>query len=155
MELILWRHAEAETGDVDQPDATRALTQKGQKQAEKMAEWLDRVLPNSCKILTSPALRTVQTAKALGRKFKIAPGLATDSTAEAVLKAAHWPASREPVLVVGHQPILGHVAALLLTGQQNDWTLRKGAICWIARRAKDETHANFIRVVMGPDLVGK
>ena len=59
MELILWRHAEAEMGE---PDEGRALTAKGHKQAWKMAEWLDHNLPNSCKILVSPATRTVQTA---------------------------------------------------------------------------------------------
>ncbi|KIF81671.1 SixA phosphatase family protein [Noviherbaspirillum autotrophicum] len=155
MELILWRHAEAEAGDIDQPDAARALTPKGQKQAAKMAEWLDRVLPNTCRVLTSPTTRTVQTASALGRKFKIMPHLGPDSTAEEVLEAAHWPTSREPVLIVGHQPFLGQIAALLITGQRDEWTLRKGAICWIAQRVKDETDANFIRAVMGPDLVGK
>ena len=37
MDLILWRHAEAEAGE---PDDGRALTSKGHKQAEKMAAWL-------------------------------------------------------------------------------------------------------------------
>lgn len=153
MELILWRHAEAEPGE---PDEARALTAKGHKQASKMAGWLDRHLPNSCKILVSPAVRTVQTAEALGRKFKIHPALAPDSTPEKILAAANWPNSREPLLVVvGHQPVLGHLAAALITGLQQDWTIRKGSICWIAQKAEGEAPANYLKLVLAPDMVGK
>jgi len=94
MELILWRHAEAELGE---PDEGRALTGKGHKQAWKMADWLDRNLPETCRILVSPATRTLQTAEALGRKFKVHPDLAPDKTAAQLLAAANWPDSREPV----------------------------------------------------------
>lgn len=152
MELILWRHAEAEMGE---PDEGRALTAKGHKQALRMAEWLDHNLPNSCKIMVSPATRAVQTAEALKRKFKIVPDLAPDSTAERILTAAHWPDSREPVLIVGHQPTLGQVASTLLTGSPQDWTIRKGNVWWIVRRERDDTHDHFIRSVMAPDLLAK
>lgn len=152
MELILWRHAEAEMGE---PDEGRALTAKGQKQAARMAEWLDRNLPNSCRIMVSPATRAVQTADALGRKYKIVPDLSPDATAERVLAATHWPDSREPVLIVGHQPTLGQVAATLLTGQPQEWTIRKGNIWWIVQREREGVTEHFIRSVMGPDLVGK
>jgi phosphohistidine phosphatase len=152
MELILWRHAEAEMGE---PDEGRALTAKGHKQASKMAEWLDHNLPNSCRIMVSPATRAVQTAEALKRKFKIVPDLAPDSTAERILSAAHWPDSREPVLIVGHQPTLGQVASTILTGVPQDWTIRKGNVWWIVRRERDDTHDHFIRSVMAPDLLAK
>jgi len=152
MELILWRHAEAEMGS---PDETRALTTKGHKQAAKMADWLDRNLPNSCKILSSPATRTVQTAEALGRKFKIVPQLAPGATAEQVLAAAHWPDSREPVLIVGHQPTLGEVAALLIDGAPHEWTIRKANAWWISQRERGDATDNFIRAIMSPELVGK
>lgn len=155
MELILWRHAEAEPGNPDLPDAERALTAKGQKQAAKMGEWLDRNLPNSCRILSSPAVRTVQTAKALGRKFKTHPALATDTTAEAILAAANWPEKQEPIVIVGHQPTLGRVASLLVAGVEQDWALRKGAICWIAQKADGETSTVYIKAVLPPDLSGK
>lgn len=159
MELILWRHAEAEIGD---PDASRSLTARGHKQAWKMAEWLDASLPNSCRILVSPAVRTIQTAEALGRKFKIVAELAPGCTAEQVLAAAHWPDSREPVLIVGHQPTLGQAASLLIAGQQQDWTIRKGNAWWIVQRERDtQTEgseaitASYLRAVMAPDLVRK
>ncbi|MES2933879.1 MAG: phosphohistidine phosphatase SixA [Pseudomonadota bacterium] len=149
MELILWRHAEAEIGE---PDEGRTLTTKGHKQAERMAEWLDRHLPQTCKILSSPATRTMQTVEALGRKYKTLPELATDSTPEKILRAANWPNSREPVLIVGHQPTLGQVAALLITGTPQDWTVRKGNVWWLAQRERGDVSTTFLKAVMTPDL---
>jgi phosphohistidine phosphatase len=152
MELILWRHAEAEPGE---PDEGRALTAKGHKQASKMAEWLDRNLPDTCRILVSPARRTVQTAEALGRKFKIHPGLAPDADAEEILSIVNWPEAREPVLIVGHQPTLGRVAALILTGAEQDWTIRKSTALWIGRKDRGDISSTYLKAVMAPDLVGK
>ena len=150
MDLILWRHAEAEIGE---PDDGRLLTARGIKQANRMAEWLDRHLPNGCKILVSPASRTLQTAKALNRKFKIHPGLAQDASAQSLIAAANWPDNREPVVLVGHQPALGQLAALLLAGTEQDWTIRKGNVWWIARRERDAVTETFLRTVITPDLL--
>ena len=150
MDLILWRHAEAEIGE---PDDGRLLTSKGIKQANRMAEWLDRHLPNSCKILVSPASRTVQTAKALHRKSKIDGRLAQDTTAKALMEAANWPNAREPVVLVGHQPALGQLAALLVAGVEQNWTIKKGSIWWIARRDQDAATENYVRAVVSPDLM--
>lgn len=152
MELILWRHAEAEPGE---PDEARALTGKGHKQAWKMAEWLDRTLPNGCKILVSPTVRTVQTAEALGRKFKIHPELGPATTPEIILHTAHWPDGREPVLIIGHQPSLGRLAALLLSGTAQDWPIRKASAWWIAQKEIEGQCSNYLRAVMAPDLVVK
>src|SRR5262245_41762189 len=66
LDLILWRHAEAEDGT---PDDERRLTGKGHKQAAKIAGWLSEHLPKHATILVSPAARTQQTAKALTGKF--------------------------------------------------------------------------------------
>lgn len=155
MELILWRHAEAEPGSFDKPDEARELTEKGRKQARKMAEWLNRNLPDDCKVLCSPAVRTVQTVEALGRKFTTDRALAPDVSADSILRAAGWPDGDGTVLVVGHQPTLGHVAALLIAGKQKEWHLRKGSICWIASKADEEGDLTYIKVVLGADLAGK
>ena len=66
MDLILWRHAEAEEGGVGMDDLQRALTPRGEKQAVRMAAWLVRQLPEGLRVLCSPARRTEQTAQALG-----------------------------------------------------------------------------------------
>ncbi len=152
MELILWRHAEAEVGE---PDLSRALTAKGLKQAAKMGAWLDRHLPHGAKILVSPARRTLQTAEALGRKFKAVPELGPEADPQTLLKAANWPDSREPVLIVGHQPILGQTAALLITGIAQDWSIRKASAWWIAHKERGDNAANYLKAIMTPELASK
>ena len=150
MDLILWRHAEAEPGE---PDLGRRLTSKGLKQAERMAEFLERHLPDTCRILVSPADRAQQTAQALKRKFKTVPELGTGAAVSAVLTAANWPESREPVLIVGHQPTLGMVASFLLSGEEANWAVRKGAVWWLSNRVRDGGSAVVLKVVLGPDFV--
>jgi phosphohistidine phosphatase len=86
MDLILWRHAEAVEGRGDSDDLLRALTPRGEKQAARMAAWLDRQLPDSTRIWVSPARRTEQTALALGRKFKLNPVIAPMGTADQLLE---------------------------------------------------------------------
>ena len=152
MDLVLWRHAEAEPGV---PDMERALTRKGHKQARKMGLWLATQLPEGCKILVSPALRALQTAEGLGRKFKIDAELAPEAQALDVLNAAGWPASKEAVLVIGHQPTLGQVAALLMTGEEQDWDLRKGCAWWFSQRDPGDTSSIYLKAVMGPELIVK
>jgi phosphohistidine phosphatase len=150
MDLILWRHAEAEPGE---PDLGRRLTAKGLKQAERVAGWLDGRLPDTVRILASPADRAQQTALALKRKFRTLDELAPGATANAVLAAGGWPDARESVLVVGHQPTLGEVASLLLAGEELPWSIRKGAVWWLSNRVRDGVSAVILKVVIGPDFV--
>lgn len=159
MDLILWRHAEAEIALPGANDLDRKLTGKGCKQAAKMAAWLDSTLPDSCRILVSPAVRARGTAEALlpyGRKFKLINELAPDASAEAILNAANWPHSREPVMVVGHQPCLGQVAAELLGHPLHEYSVRKANVWWISQKQKDdEDLQTYLKAIMTPDLVVK
>jgi phosphohistidine phosphatase len=150
MDLILWRHAEAEPGE---PDLGRRLTAKGVKQAERMGAWLARHLPDSARILVSPADRARQTALGLKRKFKTVNELAPGASAAAVLAAANWPDSKETVVVVGHQPTLGTVASFLLAGEEAYWSVRKGGVWWLSSRDRSGPSAVVLRVVIAPDLV--
>jgi phosphohistidine phosphatase len=150
MDLILWRHAEAEPGE---PDLGRRLTPKGVKQAERMALWLDAHLPDTCRILVSPADRAQQTAMALDRKFRTVPEIAPGASVAAVLSAANWPESREPVLVVGHQPTLGMVASFLLAGEEAYWSVRKSAVWWLSDRAKEGGAAVVLKAALSPDFL--
>ncbi|MDP2961384.1 MAG: histidine phosphatase family protein, partial [Sulfurimicrobium sp.] len=124
MDLILWRHAEAEDGF---PDNTRKLTAKGEKQASLMGEWLRERLPKETRIIVSPAKRTQQTALALKCKFETLREIDVGASLPALLTAAGWPDAKGAVLVVGHQPVLGQAAALLLGGDEADWSVKKGA----------------------------
>ena len=153
MDLILWRHAEAHEAKPDQDDLERTLTGKGERQAERMAGWLNRLLPSSTRVLASPARRTQQTVAALERKFRTVDALAPDQGVEALLHAARWPDAREPVLVVGHQPTLGLAAGWLLTRQATPWVLRKGAVLWLRGREREGEQQVLLHAAMSPDLL--
>jgi phosphohistidine phosphatase len=150
MDLVLWRHAEAEAGE---PDLGRRLTAKGIKQAERVAAWLDGHLPDTTRVLSSPADRAQQTALALKRKFRVVPDLAPGASVAEVLRATGWPDAREPVLVVGHQPTLGEVAASLLAGEERPWSVRKSGVWWLSNRVRDGVASVVLKVVIGPDFI--
>jgi len=153
MDLILWRHAEAHVQREGQDDLHRALTAKGERQAQRMAEWLNQRIAHSTRILVSPAVRCQQTAKALAKGFKTVDALAPDTSVEAVLKAARWPEAAEPVLVVGHQPTLGMVAAQLLTGEPQAWAIKKGAVWWLRTRDREGQSQVVLQAVQAPDCL--
>jgi len=134
MDLILWRHADAEDGS---PDSTRKLTKRGREQAAAVAAWLKPRLPDDCAIVVSPASRAQQTASALEMPFATSAKVGVDARAMDILAAAGWPDRSGAVLVVGHQPTLGRLAAKLLTGGEADWTISKAAVWWF-RDAKGE-----------------
>jgi len=150
MDLILWRHADAHPGEAD---LERALTGKGRRQAASMAVWLEKHLPDSAKILASPAVRSVETASALGRKFKIIPELAPGAQVASILAAAGWPDSRQPVVIIGHQPALGRLASLLLFGVEQDLSIRKGAAWWLTNRSREDNHITTLRAAICPDYL--
>jgi phosphohistidine phosphatase len=156
MDLILWRHAEAEDPAPNQPDARRRLTPRGQKQAKKMARWLREHLPKGgkgCRILVSPADRTQQTAVALELPFELEPRIAVGTSVKDHLAVCDWPNNAGPMLLVGHQPTLGRLAAQLLTGQDADWAIRKGAFLWLTCKPTGPNGQTVLRASLEPNLV--
>lgn len=153
MELILWRHAEAEDGGPGTPDAKRRLTARGDKQAHDMAKWLRPRLPKKLKVLVSPAVRTQQTAHALALPFEVEPKIAVGADAADLIAACDWPGHAGAVLLVGHQPVLGRLAALLLAGAESDWSIKKGAVWWLSRRSRQGEDQTVLRAVINPDLL--
>jgi phosphohistidine phosphatase len=147
MELILWRHAEAEDGSLD---AARRLTAKGEKQAQKLARWLKERIEKPVRILVSPAVRTQQTATALSAKFEMNAEVGTSASAERILRAAGWPEAEGTVIIVGHQPTVGQVAAMLLTGQEIDWEVKKGAVWWFSTSIKGGEPVTVLRAMITP-----
>ncbi len=104
----------------------------------RFAAWLEPRLPRGCEILVSPAARAQQTAQALGVPFVTSPAVGTDARAGDIIAAAQWPVRSGAVLIVGHQPTLGRVAAMLLSGAEADWDIGKGALWWF-RHVDGET----------------
>ncbi|HEX7055357.1 MAG TPA: histidine phosphatase family protein [Burkholderiales bacterium] len=132
MQVILWRHADAEDGG---DDLARRLTAKGEAQAAAMASWLRRHLPDDYVVLASPARRAQQTAAALQAAFETARELAPGASPRQILELC---GKRQGlVIVVGHQPDLGRAAAQLVSGSAGEWPIDKGALWWIdGRRVK-------------------
>lgn len=150
MDLILWRHAEAEDGA---PDLERKLTPKGIKQAEKVAAFLRQHLPDDARILVSPAARTQQTVASLASHFTLAPTIGPGASAHAVLQAARWPDAGGTVLVVGHQPTLGEVAAQLLGCDGYSLGMKKGALWWFSNREREGQPQLSLRLVISPEFL--
>ena len=153
MDLILWRHAEAFDTDDGDEDLERALSARGERQAARMATWLNQHLPATTRILVSPARRAQQTAAALERKVKTVAALAPDGTVPGLLACARWPDAKEPVMVIGHQPTLGLVAAYLLAGVAQPWSVKKGAVWWLRRRDRDTGDQTVLVTVRGPENI--
>lgn len=153
MDLILWRHADAE---YDAPsDLKRRLTPKGQKQAEKMAQWLSAHLAGrKLHLVASGARRAQETLSALSRDFEIDPGLNPGASPRRYLEASGWPEDEDAVvIIVGHQPEIGRVASLLLAGEAQDWSVKKGAVWWIQRRMRADEAEVTLRTMLTPDML--
>ena len=157
MDLILWRHAEAEESGVydaqAELDLNRSLTQRGEKQALRMAAWLDRQLPEGARIWVSPARRCEQTALALGRKYKVRTELLPGATPAQLLELVQWPVHKHPVLVIGHQPVLGQTIAQLLGLKESDCAVKKGALWWLRHREREGHSQTVIVTVQSPEVL--
>jgi phosphohistidine phosphatase len=150
MDLLLWRHAEAEDGE---DDMKRRLTQRGEKQARVMAKWIRAHQPRNLRIIVSPAVRTQQTAEALKLPFETHRKIGPEACVSELVAASGWPAASGAVLVVGHQPTLGRMASLLLAGSESEWTIKKGALWWLSNRVRLGETQTVLRAVIPAELL--
>lgn len=150
MDLLLWRHAEAEDGE---DDMKRRLTQRGEKQARVMAKWIRAHQPRDMRIIVSPAVRTQQTAEALKLPFETHRKIGPEACVSELVAASGWPAASGAVLVVGHQPTLGRMASLLLAGSESEWTIKKGALWWLSNRVRLGETQTVLRAVIPAELL--
>lgn len=152
MNLVLWRHADAIDAAAGQTDHERTLTDKGRQQAKRMAAWLNERLPANIVVMASPAVRAQQTAAALKRAFVTSESLNTDTDGATLLKAVSKLRPQGTVVIVGHQPTLGHVASLLLTGAEGELSIKKGAVWWISLR-RERTAPGVLKAVMTAEML--
>jgi phosphohistidine phosphatase len=150
MDLILWRHAQAEDGP---PDLERRLTARGREDAKRVGAWLRERLPSAgVRVLSSPAVRARQTADALGLRYEVvdalAPGADVDDAIAAIGRAGGGD-DDATVIVVGHNPWIGEAVARLVGGCDDGWPIRKGGAWWLSRRQEDV----LVRAVVSPELL--
>lgn len=150
MDLLLWRHAEAEDGD---DDMKRRLTERGEQQAERMAQWIRTHQPLKMRIVASPAIRTQQTVQALKLPFETNRKIGPDACVSELIATSGWPSANGAVLIVGHQPSLGRLAALLLGGHEADWAIKKGALWWLSNRTRRNETQTVLRAMMSAEFL--
>ena len=153
MDLILWRHADALDPEADQHDEDRELSAKGERQAARMAKWLDRQLPEGARIYCSPAKRALQTLAFLGRKFKVRDELSPQCDHTHVLGLVQWPHAKMPTLVVGHQPALGQTLADLLGAPAVALSVRKGSVWLLRSRVSQGQLKTVLVTVQTPEFL--
>lgn len=153
MDIVLWRHAQAQDWTPGCDDMARRLVTRGEKQAARMASWLDRQLPEGSRILVSPSVRTEQTAVALGRKFKFCPELKPEASVSELVKLLGLPTTKGTTLLVGHQPQLGQLASDLMGWPTTDCVIKKGAVWWLRKRERDGVIQTVVVTVQSPDFL--
>ncbi len=150
MDLLLWRHAEAEDGPID---LERRLTAKGERQALVMAKWILRQAPGDLKIWASPARRCQDTAAALNVAYSTSATLGITGRPADIVCQANWPEGSGSVLIVGHQPTLGRTASLLLTGTEFDWAIKKGGLWWLSTRERENGDHTYLRCALSARFI--
>ena len=160
--IIIWRHAEAHPANANAisastDDMARALTPKGKQQAKRMADWLDKRLPNDLLLASSPALRAYQTAQALKNAITIDELLKPNASLAEVLRVIYKLSEAQPacknLLLVGHQPWLWQLIAHLTGFAVADINIKKGAVWWL-RQSSEHAYADFdIFAVQSPSML--
>jgi phosphohistidine phosphatase len=136
-ELYLIRHGVAEErGDAWPDDAKRPLTDEGTTRMRKAARGLARLGVKFDAVLTSPFVRTRQTAEIVATAFDERPpiiaveSLAPGGSIQSVLSDLERQARRSRIAIVGHEPGIGELAARL-AGARYPIEFKKGAVCRI------------------------
>jgi len=157
--IHLLRHAEAEEISATGRDADRPLTPAGAKRMRTVARAVARLEPGYDAILVSPLLRARQTAEPVARAcrfrkaLKESRNLAPMADPGAVLKElAELKASS--VLLVGHQPHLGLLFGLLLTGRPGlEVPLKKASLAAFEAGADPRAGVAELRFHLSPRLL--
>ena len=136
-ELYLIRHGVAEErGDAWPDDSKRPLSEDGMDRLRKEARGLARLGVAIDVMLTSPLVRTRQTAEIVAAALDPRPGivnaesLAPGGTFQAVVADLEKHAKKARIALVGHEPSIGELAARLI-GSRHPIEFKKGAVCRI------------------------
>ena len=166
-ELLLLRHGIAEERSPELPDRTRALTDKGRQRTRAVLERALALGLVADRMLSSPLTRARQTAE-MARSVGLAPALELSETLEPghdplpllvsalaglapapIGSGAERPA-RLRVLLVGHEPDLGRLAARLLGAHPGAIQLRKAGLALLALPAGATPGSASLRLLLSP-----
>lgn len=154
-DLILLRHAHASNAATEQADADRALSLTGEAEAEAAAAWLKSSGARPQRILCSPSARTRQTLERVLARLEFADTRYEPSIYEATagdlmgLLEQHKDAGQ--VLLVGHNPGIETLVALLATGQSGEFRgMPPAGIAWLELAGDIEPGAGSLRAFWSP-----
>jgi len=158
-ELYLIRHGlAAEPGENYPDDTKRPLTSDGVQKLRKEAKALLALDVTFDVILTSPLVRTRQTAEIIGAAFRTAPpivnmpALAPGGTHNAIVEELTKQHRRHHIALVGHEPGIGELAGRLI-GLRRPLEFKKGAICRIDVTALPPTGPGHLRWFLTPRIL--
>ena len=157
MDILLVRHAIAVDRSEALDDAARPLTPRGSKRFRQAVRGLATLDLRLDHVLHSPWRRAAQTAALLqpvtaGKREPI-PHLAAAPGAALIERIAGFPAPARLALV-GHEPWLGSLLSLLLTGSTvhaKNLAFKKGGVAWVQGEARPG--AMVLRAVLPPRLL--
>jgi len=159
LELYLIRHGVAEERGKDWPDdSKRPLTAEGITRLQKAARGLNAIDVTFDQIVTSPLVRTRQTADVFSQELKSKPPIATSDalapagTPPAVIQEITKHVRKAKVALVGHEPNLGELAALLIAAR-NPLEFKKGGICRIDFDVLPPKGAGALRWFVTPKML--
>jgi phosphohistidine phosphatase len=158
MMLYVVRHAIAEDAPAGGDDAARRLTPSGRRKMQAAVRGLRALGVEPAVILTSPLVRAVETARIVVNGLRNAPepreldALASDVPPADTLKVLRPFGRSQHVMIVGHEPNLSSVVALLLTGQPDGASieLKKGACAAVELTAFEPRGGATLRWLMPP-----
>ncbi|HEX6834521.1 MAG TPA: histidine phosphatase family protein [Rudaea sp.] len=151
-EVILLRHAHAETQKSGQDDADRALDARGVAEARDAGEWLRGHDLSGVQIYCSPSLRTRQTLEhALGAvPVHLEPRI-YEATAGELVSIIDEHEDTPRLMLVGHNPGFETLVALLATGQSGDFRgVPPGGIAWFEIEGDAEPGAGRLKAFWSP-----
>ena len=161
VELYLIRHGvAAERGDAYPDDTKRPLTSAGIQKLRKEAKALVDLDISFDVILTSPLVRTRQTAEAVAAAYRNAPpivnvpALAPGGAHNAIIDELSKQHRRRRIAIVGHEPGIGEFAARLI-GLRRALEFKKGAICRIDVAALPPAGPGALRWFLSPRILRK
>jgi phosphohistidine phosphatase len=158
-ELYLIRHGLAEErGDAWPDDTRRPLSEEGMSSLRKCARGLVRLGVEFDVILTSPLVRTRQTAEIVAAAFNTRPpivaidSLTPDGSVQGVMNDLEKHARRARIALVGHEPGVGELAARLF-GSRRPLEFKKGAVCRIDIESIPPAGPGSLRWLLTPKIL--
>jgi phosphohistidine phosphatase len=166
-QLLLLRHGIAEERRPDRDDEARALTARGRRRSRAVLRRARDLGLSAGRMVSSPLVRALQTAEialavSLADRLETDPGLAPGADPLPLLRRWLEPAGQEPppgrLLLVGHEPDLGHLAARLIGAPPGSIALRKAGLALLSFPGRPDPEGRLagvadLRLLLSPRVL--